>query len=140
MNLTIFPPIEKFFLRIPCDRKDLGGRSIGYATGNAFFVIFVKVRGVYLPVFPELRKPADGRQGRNSSLLALDWLAGMEQLTVSLSITHTPILNLLVPLPTSLPMSPQVRAPFFNKYISLLVKPVKRFTMLTTQHNKIFMD
>ncbi len=75
-----------------------------------------------------------GGKGRNSSLLALYGPAGMEQLTVSLSITHTP-------KPphfpyTSLPMSLQVRAPFLNKYLLIEVRRVQMVTMLTTQHNK----
>lgn len=47
--------------------------------------------------------------------LACFALAVMEQLTVSLSITHTP--KPLYPPPTSLPVSPQVRAPHYNKLI-----------------------
>lgn len=72
--------------------------------------------GVFIlePVFTYFRESADGGKGRNSSLLALHRLAGMEQLTVSLSITHTPKPP-YPPLPTSLPTSPQVRALLWNK-------------------------
>lgn len=53
------------------------------------------------------REPADGGK---AILLALHSLAGLEQLTVSLSITHTP--KPPDPTFTSPTVRPQVRAPF----------------------------
>lgn len=47
-----------------------------------------------------------GGASSNSSLLALHWLAGMEQLTVSLNITHTP----KPPYPLATPPSPPLRS------------------------------
>lgn len=72
------------------------------------FICETERLGVYVlaVVLIGLGEPADGGIG---ILLALHWLAGLEQLTVSLSITHTP----KPPDPpfTSPAVRPQVRAP-----------------------------
>ena len=59
----------------------------------------------------------------------------MEQPTVSLNITHTP----KPPYPSSPPHEPPGQGSM-NQNFSLTVKPIKIFTMLTTQHDKSIID